>query len=316
MNYDCVLEGGGTKIAGLIGAIFAIEQKGFIPKHMAGASAGAIVASLRMAGYTPEEMKNILLDLDFRTLLDPTPIGRRLDNFWLAKGLYSFVTRGMYKGDAFYEWIKEKLAAKGVRTFGDLSNPEAKSNRDRWAVKVVVSDLTYERMRLLPDDCFKSDPNELEVALAVRMSMSIPYLFHPVKWEGSQIVDGGLLSNFPLWVFDSNTTPRWPTFGVLLEEDNSYTTGEPRDIKGAIGFARALIETMTVAHDRKFIRPGDYEYRTIKVPVGSAKTTDFDMSAFQKDFLFHSGVRAGIEFLKDWDFEEYKRWASSIRGVR
>ena len=51
-------------------------------------------------------------------------------------------------------------------------------------------------------------PDELEVAYAVRMSMSIPIFFKPVRVENTQtnhehvIVDGGMLSNFPVWVFD------------------------------------------------------------------------------------------------------------------
>ena len=54
------------------------------------------------------------------------------------------------------------------------------------------------------------DPDELEIAAAVRMSMSIPIFFDPVVYNGppqprraALIVDGGLLSNFPVWLFDS-----------------------------------------------------------------------------------------------------------------
>ena len=51
------------------------------------------------------------------------------------------------------------------------------------------------------------------------MSMSIPVFFEPVTaWTSHEIVDGGLLSNFPIWLFDTppGTTPRFPTFGLLL----------------------------------------------------------------------------------------------------
>ena len=73
------------------------------------------------------------------------------------------------------------------------------------------------------------DPDELEIAAAVRMSMSIPIFFDPVVYHDPRkphdqrlIVDGGLLSNFPVWLFDTpaDHVPRWPTFGLLLVAPN------------------------------------------------------------------------------------------------
>ena len=75
-------------------------------------------------------------------------------------------------------------------------------------------------MLVLPGDAAQLgiDPDELEIATAVRMSMSIPVFFKPVTMDGHEIVDGGLLSNFPIWLFDTDTgiTPSFPTFGLLL----------------------------------------------------------------------------------------------------
>ncbi len=66
---------------------------------------------------------------------------------------------------------------------------------------------------MLPRDAREQlgiDPDELEIATAVRMSMSIPMFFDPVvhrnptnRDDEHVIVDGGLLSNFPIWLFDS-----------------------------------------------------------------------------------------------------------------
>src|SRR5436305_307633 len=79
-------------------------------------------------------------------------------------------------------------------------------------VQVIASDLSKERMLVLPRDARDQlgiDPDELEVARAVRMSMSIPMFFDPVVHQNPAnaneehvIVDGGLLSNFPIWLFD------------------------------------------------------------------------------------------------------------------
>jgi predicted acylesterase/phospholipase RssA len=61
--------------------------------------------------------------------------------------------------------------------------------------------------------------DELGPVEAVRMSMSFPYFFMPVRlWDGAyphDIVDGGLLSNFPVWLFDC-PQPTRPTWGLRL----------------------------------------------------------------------------------------------------
>ena len=40
-------------------------------------------------------------------------------------------------------------------------------------------------------------------------------------------MDGGILSNFPIWLFDSKGEPDWPTFGLKLIEPEF---GKPQDV--------------------------------------------------------------------------------------
>src|SRR5215207_1630054 len=62
---DLIFEGGGVKGIGLAGAYAALEQRGFTPKGLAGASAGAITAALIAAGYNSAELDEILLNIPF-----------------------------------------------------------------------------------------------------------------------------------------------------------------------------------------------------------------------------------------------------------
>src|SRR5699024_8158424 len=95
----------------------------------------------------------------------------------------------------------------------------------RYRLVVTASDLTSGRLRFLPTDAdaFGAAPGQLRVVDAVRASTSIPFFFRPVKWKNAYgkpawLVDGGLLSNFPVSVFDrpADEVPRWPTFGIKL----------------------------------------------------------------------------------------------------
>jgi NTE family protein len=318
--YDGVFEGGGMKGIGLAGAIAVLEEEGHEPQNLAGASAGAITAAALAAGYSASELKEIILDLDFR---------RFQDRAWedklpvLEKSLSTLLDLGIYEGDAFLAWMRELLAAKGVTTFRDLVHPEYETDPQyRYRLQVIASDITKRRLLVLPRDAAQLgvEPDDLNVALAVRMSMSIPVFFEPVRWQNPKtgeahlIVDGGMLSNFPVWLFDcrDGEDPEWPTFGMLLVEpsnDESIVKPLPEPVatrgpKAVLEFVRALAHTMMQAHDRLYVDQANYA-RTIPIKTLGVATTDFDLSRDRALKLYDSGRRAADDFLQEWDFEAY-----------
>jgi len=146
------------------------------------------------------------------------------------------------------------------------------------------------------------------VALAVRMSMSIPFFYEPVKLRNmktgqtSYIVDGGILSNFPVWLFDhGGSLPEWPTFGFKLVEPDE---GTPYNISGPISLLVALFSTMMEAHDARYIKDKDF-VRTIAIPTLGVKTTEFDISHERSEALYQSGRQAAERFFSTWNFQQY-----------
>jgi len=207
-SVDLAFEGGGVKGIGLAGAFAVLDEQGYTPHCVAGTSAGAITAALVAAGYSGSELEDVALhEMKFSQFADPHPI----DHLGLAgQGIAILKERGINKGDFFLGWMRDRLAKKNVRTFRDLVNASVE-DRDpaRYRLQVIASDVTERRMLVLPRDAqahLGIAPEELEVALAVRMSMSIPIFFDPVRWTNPEtkqehlIVDGGLLSNFPIWL--------------------------------------------------------------------------------------------------------------------
>ena len=165
------------------------------------------------------------------------------------------------------------------------------------------------------------DPDQLEVALAVRMSMSIPIFFKPVRIEDAAtnhehlIVDGGILSNFPVWLFDvpDDEVPDWPTFGLMLVEPDPKTPiGErlpapehaPRGVRGLVELLSGIVHTMLEAHDRLYLEKAQYA-RTIPIPTLGVRTTEFDLSRDRAQALYDSGRAAAAQFLESWDFQAY-----------
>jgi len=224
---DAVFEGGGVKGIALAGAIDVAEKLGVKWKKIAGTSAGAITACLLAAGYSAEEIIRIVTkDMDFNKFMDEG----LLDKIPLIGKIASAVfEKGIYEGDYFEEWMVEMLNAKGIKTFGDVKDENGKHR-----LKLIASDVTRREMLILPDDLKKygRDPDSFPIARAARMSMSIPYFFEPVEFDFMEssggtkkafVVDGGLLSNFPVWLFDApaGQLPRWPTYGFKLIEPDS-----------------------------------------------------------------------------------------------
>ncbi len=226
---DLVCEGGGVKGVGLAGAFSVLEERGYTIENVAGTSAGAITAALIAAKYDASELRDIVFGMDFEQFLDEGWEDRIPG---VGKAASVLLDTGIYEGDVFREWIADLLEKHNVETFGDLRTGDA-DPRYAHKLQVIASDVTARQLLVLPRDAavLGLKPDELNVALAVRMSMSIPIFFEPVRVENAEtnrehlIVDGGMLSNFPVWLFDSDPgeVPTWPTFGLLLVEPEPRT---------------------------------------------------------------------------------------------
>jgi NTE family protein len=121
------------------------------------------------------------------------------------------------------------------------------------------------------------------------------------------MVDGGMLSNFPIEVFDrtDGKPPRWPTFGVKLSAKPAAPVLQRFEVKGTLGLARAMVGTMTNFHDQMHIDEPSVLARTMFVDTGQVKATDFDLDGSAQDMLFEHGRRAARKFLSTWDFDAY-----------
>ncbi|WP_202076666.1 patatin-like phospholipase family protein [Caldalkalibacillus salinus] len=295
MKCDAIFEGGGVKGVAAIGAIQETEARGYSFNQIAGTSAGSIVGSLLAAGYTGKELEEIFLDLDFRMFLELTAVGKIP-----LIGLVLNILRknGIYALNDFDQWMNKLLNEKGVHTFSDL--PEGK-------LKIVASDLSNGRIMLLPDDLprYGIEPGDFPISRAVRMSSSIPFFFQPniIKQKSSNayIVDGVILSNYPIWIFDSVTSPRWPTFGYRLRGADEE---KPIKIRGPISLLLAIFSTMMEAHDRRYINQRDAA-RSIFIPVSDVKATDFRISYEDKKKLIALGREETSAFFDQWDFTAY-----------
>lgn len=293
---------------GLVGALSAAERRGYTWVNVAGTSAGAIVGALVAAGYSARELREVLGSVDFSLFRDAPPWGRIP---FIGPALALLFSKGLYRGDRLEQWLRSLLAEKDVRTFADVILPDEPDPRFRFRLQVIAADISRGRMLVLPQDMdhYGVRPEDVDVARAVRMSAGLPYFFQPVgqprgggRGGGvSYIVDGGLLSNFPVWLFDVGGAPPWPTIGFMLCDPCS---GRPHSIRGPVSYATALVSTMLEAHDALYLEAAD-SVRTIRIPTQGVRTADFDLTEEQRRRLYEGGVAAAERFFDEWDFVRY-----------
>jgi NTE family protein len=312
---DGVFQGGGVKGLALAGALSEFADSSSHPDRyvdrwvqVAGTSAGAIVAAYLACGHSAADTVQLIGRTDFRQFEDWGAGGEILG------GALNLVRHhGLALGRAFREWFAEQTSHA---TFGDI----AAAGR---TLKLIATDITRREMLVLPDalssyrtgrDGPPIDPGAFVIADAVRMSMSIPYFFQPIALVHAEtglpstIVDGGVLSNFPVWIFDvADRDPLRPTFGFKLVGGRGVGGAGERLVESLgwpVEMGIEIFHTATEAWDSYWVSHATY-VRTCAISAGEVATTDFALGDAQKQWLLESGRQAARAFLARWDPAAY-----------
>jgi predicted acylesterase/phospholipase RssA len=184
---NIVFSGGGIKILAQIGAFKALADHDLTDsiESFAGVSAGSLISLGLVLGYSINELKDIMIGLDILKIIDINA-----DNILNYLNDY-----GVDSGDKLLNAIEvviKKKTSNSKITFAELYAITQKK------LIVVVSNLTKSVSEYL--DHIKTP--DMEVSFAIRMSCCYPYYFTPIKHNGCCYIDGALLDNYPIQVFD------------------------------------------------------------------------------------------------------------------
>lgn len=188
-----VLSGGGTKGFAHLGVMETLELNGVPIVGIVGTSMGALMGALRASGYSTRDMHRILRELDLPSLLSENtgPMFVFTGNDRRAKtSTVSLLTykkqegqtgpKGLLTGDKLYRYFSQLMKHVTETDFYHLPIPYA----------AVATDInTGEKVVL----------KEGNLAAAMRASMSIPMVFEPWKIDDHLLVDGGIVSNLPVY---------------------------------------------------------------------------------------------------------------------
>jgi NTE family protein len=320
---DLVLEGGGVKGIGLAGAVLTLDQAGYRFQRVAGTSAGAIaaaiIAALNRAEKPLRKLQGYLQEVKFEQFMARGHLRAALGGLGDAEHL--LLHMGLYDGDYLIDWLGGVLSDIGIMHFGDLRLDDHGADqtwtaRQRYSLVVHTSDITRGKLVRLPWDYvnYGLDADRQRIVDAVRASMSIPFFFTLVSIRAAAVtadvadvaalagrvtwVDGGLLDNYPVDVFDraDGAGARWPTIGIKLSaKQTSIGVGHGTD--SVASEAIACLETVLDNAGRYYVPP-DKAGRTIFVDNAGIKATDFGITPKQQPTLFENGQNAARDWLK------------------
>ncbi len=222
-------------------------------------------------------------------------------------------------------------------------------------LKIIASDITSKSKITFPEmaELYWEKPDAISPSLFVRASMAIPFFFEPLivtnipgagtsedpdlpreqtRWRKHtgyrgiipntvHLVDGGMLSNFPINVFHRKGIPSKPTFGAKL---STWRT-EAQEVKSIGNYCGAMISTMRQLHDYDFIlKNTDYKQLICSIDCDAQldaqgnrvfNVLDFEMPAETQAKLFRHGAAKAVEFLDTFNWEHYKKTRKQLTQI-
>jgi NTE family protein len=326
---NLVFEGGGVKGIAYVGALGVLEEKGITSaiERIGGTSAGAINAILFGLGFSLKETMDILSSLDFNEFMD--------DSWGIVRDTDRLITQfGWYKGDYFRNWIGKLIKEKTGNSEATFADIEAMKEKHRFKSMYFMG----TNLSTSFSEIFSAEHTPRYcIADAVRISMSIPLFFATKRsMRGDVYVDGGVLDNYPIKLFDREkyvksggfvNTEYYDKLNTKLANEerpicsyvyNKETLGfrldtkdeisvfrdqaEPahKDVNNFFDYTWALIDTVLEAQQSSHLHNDDWA-RTIYIDTLGVSTTDFDLKDNKKRELVQSGRDGALAYFKWYD---------------
>lgn len=320
---NLALEGGGLRGIAYAGAFKALEENGTMQEieNIAGSSAGAIAGMMVSIGYKADEIDSMFMSLKFQSFNDGR--GGLVGKYKRIKKNF-----GIYKGDKYEGWLQEMLIKKtGNADLTFMQLHQLKLNNKKYKdLYCTGTNISKQRLEVFS---YKNTP-DFSIATAVRISGGVPLYFTPIALNDSlqkikkgdtssninYYVDGGMLCNYPISMFDSCKHGTMPllsndlffnleTIGIKLErkeqielflknsiEIPAYKPKKINDYFAA--FANLLIETMA----RKYPGLLNEKGRSIYVDYGNFNPKVKRVSIKNKRMLYENGRAGVLEFFE------------------
>lgn len=267
-----VLSGGGIKGICFIGALQALQELNILNniKIFAGTSVGSIVCFLIIIGYTPEELYEFIKIFDF-SKVNIMNFEILINEFGLNDGLQiirilsSFLTKKKYNINVTLKELYDITQKEFIITTTNIN-------------KKCCEYLSY---KTYPDLC---------VLQAIKMSISMPIIFTPVKFNNNMYVDGGCTDDLPMEIFEDQSK----VLGLYLDEK----VGDNLNINSFEAYGLNIIKSMITKRNIN-------KENTVIIYTQNIKTVSFDININKKEEMYKTGYDSTNNFFKPFMYAKY-----------
>lgn len=287
---NLVFEGGGVLGAAFARVPEALQKYGILKNitKVSGSSAGSIAATLIALRYSADDINRIVTNMKFNEFSEG----------WITLLLNIPFAEGINSGKHFKRWIRDRIMIKA----GD---PDITFQKlfDKTGIELVITgtNMTDDSTEYFS---YKTTPN-MKVWQAVRISISIPGYFKPVTYNDKKYVDGGVLTNYPIWVFDGksydddDSEHNENTLGFMLVQDKALVRDKQVEQPFQFPLFSMILQVVTLLLNHIYNRTNTKEHfrRTVRINVYDVKSLDFNVTAAMIEKLKLSGYQATCRWL-------------------
>jgi len=270
-----VLSGGGIRVTAHVGALKTLNDKGYLRfiREYIGVSAGALLSTLFVIGYTIQQIEKLCMELDFSVIrnFDPADALDILENY------------GVDSGENLEKLVHSVFRIKGVST--DLTFEQA-VEKGMPLLRIFATDLNTCSFIEYSAKKTPSTP----IIFALRASMCIPLYFNPVQDPHTKhlLVDGGVIANYPI--------------EYLSEEEQKESLGlKFNDVRTQVESHESLIVFLNQLLSASYVSSrisSRHDNRTIVIPCGEYPSWNFEASKEDRKLLYNIGCKAVNDFMK------------------
>ena len=268
-----VLSGGAFRGYAYVGFVRYLEETGIIKqmKTIVGTSIGALISVLLCIGYTSHELEAIMKHFDFK-------------KYQSVDIMSLFEKFGIDTFEKLKSFIGLLFMGKGLPTnitFGQLF--------EKTGIHLIINTTCLNTRQRMIFDHIKNP--EAPVMTILQASMAMPYVFASVLYGGLLHVDGGVLDNFMINLFEDDPES---VLGVKLHTTINYSVSKISHIEH---FSYLLFSCLYHAY-HELLQQTNQDYHIVRINVTKFDIFDFNLDNENKEYLFNLGYQCGQSYFE------------------
>lgn len=278
-KYTCLFGGGAIRGAAHVGVLNALKDLNIELTTLAGSSVGAMVAALYAVGYSPDELSEVFLSVNFELFRD------------ISLGFNQKFA--LSKGEIFLEWLRELIERKFYGenytkgqcepvTFKDL-------NKNLIIITTNMKDFSCKEFS-------NFETPDFEVAMAVRISCCMPGLMRAVTLEDELLVDGDLMKGKPMWLLSKNIQ-NCPDRILEVRLEGSFAGSDQSPIEYVNGMYTCMTSSETSFISKLYGKRDRYDY--LIIDTGDVVVVDFNYPGEKRQAIIDDGYKQTLSYFKE-----------------